>query len=152
MRQKIVVGIDMSIASEEALTWALNEAQLRAADVVAVHITHMPWTTGFDGKWVEDREIIAKEARTQAAEQLSRARMRADAPAVPVDIQVMVDERPAYLLTLAAADADLLVVGNRGRGGFKGLLLGSVSTVCVHHAPCPVVVVRTPGTEEAADS
>ena len=149
MTEKIVVGVDISAPSEEALTWALHEAQLRAADVVAVHVAHMPWTMGFDPKWAEDRVIVADEARIEVENEISRARKGADAPAVPVEVKIFVDERPAYLLNLAAVDADLLVVGNRGRGGFAGLLLGSVSTACTHHAPCPVVVVR--GQVDGAD-
>ncbi len=64
-----------------------------------------------------------------------------------MEARVHLDERPAFVLITAAADADLLVVGSRGRGGFTGLLLGSVSTACVHHAPCPVVVVPSPSED-----
>ena len=66
----------------------------------------------------------------------------ADAPAVEVTPRAIADAHPAEALLDAAADARMLVVGSRGRGGFAGLLLGSVSQQCVHHASCPVVVVR----------
>jgi nucleotide-binding universal stress UspA family protein len=62
-------------------------------------------------------------------------------PGVTIEREV-VEGSPADVLLRAAADADLLVVGSHGRGGFAGLLLGSVSQQCAHHAPCPVVIVR----------
>jgi nucleotide-binding universal stress UspA family protein len=68
-------------------------------------------------------------------------RMRSDHPAVTVEMAV-VEGPPARVLVDMSEDADLLVVGTRGMGGFRGLLLGSVSIQCVHHAHCPVTVVR----------
>jgi len=64
-------------------------------------------------------------------------------PGVPVERSV-VEGPAAQVLLRAAAGADLLVLGSRGRGGFAGLLLGSVSQQCAHHAPCPLVIVRRP--------
>jgi nucleotide-binding universal stress UspA family protein len=106
MAGTIVVGVDGSEKSKEALRFALEEARLRGARVEAVYV----------------------------------ADVAGDAAAVRVD-QIAVDDRPARALIAAAADADLLVVGSRGHGGFAGLLLGSVSQQCAQHAPCPVVIV-----------
>ena len=88
------------------------------------------WSVGSNG-------IMAVPKRGGPAEQI------ATAPGVPVTTRA-VQGRPARTLLDAAAGADLLVVGARGRGGFTGLRLGSVSQQCLHHAPCPVVVVTTP--------
>jgi nucleotide-binding universal stress UspA family protein len=85
---------------------------------------------------VVDFEEVAKQTLQEAVAQ-------AAGPSTGVEIRThVVRGQPAEVLLNAAKDADLLVVGSRGRGGFKGLLLGSVSTQCVHHASCPVVVVR----------
>jgi nucleotide-binding universal stress UspA family protein len=67
--------------------------------------------------------------------------VRSDHPTVTVETAV-IQGPPARVLVDLSADADLLVIGSRGRGGFSGLLLGSVSQQCVHHAHCPVTVVR----------
>ena len=133
---RIVVGIDGSEGSAAALRWALAEAQAHQATVVAVHawsLLSQPDGT-FSGTYGEsDARAYAEEAVGAVA-----------GPGVGADIEIAtVCELPAKALLEAAADADLLVVGARGLGGIKELLLGSVSTQCVHHAPVPVVVVRT---------
>jgi nucleotide-binding universal stress UspA family protein len=108
-----------------------------------------------------DREVFEKASRALLEEMVGPA--VGAAAARPRSVQLVpVHTGPARALLEAAIGADLLVVGSRGRGGMKGLLLGSVSQQCIHHAPCPVVVVRpaedavgeriggeTTGTEEA---
>lgn len=144
----IIVGVDGSPSSEAALDWALGEAALRASRVVALAVSALPWSLGYDPNWHADRDQVTadRRAEVEAAVAASRARVGA-ADDLEVEALVHLDERPAFVLITAAADADLLVVGSRGRGGFRGLLLGSVSTACVHHAPCPVVVVPSPGAD-----
>jgi nucleotide-binding universal stress UspA family protein len=142
MTETVIVGVDGSEPSNEALVWALREAKLRNAQVVAIHVGVVPWSMGYDVKWHEDRELLKEDARQEIERQVETARVAADAPDVPVEARALIDERAGYTLASLAAGADLLVVGNRGRGGFSGALLGSVSTTAVHHATCPVVVVR----------
>ena len=86
---------------------------------------------------------VSAEGQRRAEQMLREAveRVRSDHPAVNVETAV-VEGPPAQVLVDMSADADLLVVGSRGRGGFSELLLGSVSQQCVHHARCPVTVVR----------
>jgi nucleotide-binding universal stress UspA family protein len=141
----IIVGVDGSPSSEGALDWALEEAALRGARVVALAVSPLPWSLGYDPVAKVDRDEVAagRRAEVEAAVAASRTRVGAS-PDLEVEAHVQLDERPAFVLITAAAEADLLVVGSRGRGGFRGLLLGSVSTACVHHAPCPVVVVPAP--------
>ena len=79
-----------------------------------------------------------------AAKALSAAIAEVSPPPGVTVRQVVVEGNAAQVLLDAAADADLLVVGNRGHGGFADALIGSVSTRCLHHASCPVVVVRLP--------
>ena len=139
----IVVGVDGSDESKEALRWALEEAKLRDASVRAVYAWRDPYvvTPGFG--LPEDFEFDA--LRERAVESLDA--VIADVVGATSDVQVegVVTEGPAgSVLVQAAEDADLLVVGSRGHGGFVGLLLGSVSQQCVTHAPCPVLVVRAP--------
>jgi nucleotide-binding universal stress UspA family protein len=74
-----------------------------------------------------------------------------DSPDIPVETSV-IEGQPAPVLLDAASDADLLVVGSHGHGRFAGMLMGSVSTHCVEHASCPVVVVRGDGFTTAGDS
>ena len=134
----VVVGVDGSEGSRRALQWALEEARVRGAPLRAV----FAWSyldqpgEGFDAAYGEDD---ARQRLDRALEEVA-----GDVGDVEVERVVVVD-LPARALLDAARDADLLVVGSRGVGGFKGLLLGSVSQQVVQHAPCPVVVV--PGDE-----
>jgi nucleotide-binding universal stress UspA family protein len=144
---RIVVGVDGSESSTCALRWALDEAETRGAGLtvlMAWDYLSPPGRETFDPAYDEEvaLEVLDGIVRPLAAER----------PAVPVETRAVCDF-PARALLEAAADADLLVVGARGLGGFAGLLLGSVSQQCVTHAPCPVVVVHgSPGPEPTGPS
>jgi nucleotide-binding universal stress UspA family protein len=144
----IVVGVDGSNESMEALRWALGEARLRGTGVRAVRVWEYPfvapsaeWTLGAPTPkpLAVDPQQVRRLAETQLAQAVSD--VEPDAAAVRIE-QHVIEGHPARALVEASKGADLLVVGSRGHGGFGGLLLGSVSQACVHHARCPVVVVR----------
>ena len=136
---RIVVGVDGSDGASAALRWAVEEAALRHAALDAVSAWHIPYAAGSPAIGLV---IDPDEERTYAHEQLEEVIGAIGAhPGVEIN-RVVVEGGAARALIEAAAGADLLVVGSRGRGGFKGLLLGSVSQQCIHHASCPVVVVR----------
>jgi nucleotide-binding universal stress UspA family protein len=133
--------VDGSPESQEALRWALEEARLRKGTVKAVHAWHDPYllTPGYG--LPEDFEVSALRAEAEKFLSSTVAEITGDKP--DVDIELVVGEGPAgSVLVEAAKGADMLVVGSRGHGGFMGLLLGSVSQQCAHHAPCPVLIVR----------
>lgn len=136
---RIVVGTDGSENSLSAVRWALREGALRGVEVDVVHAWH--FTPMVDPMGIA---VIPPTAEIQAsAQQVLAATMKkveADRAGVRVN-EVVAQGSPAGTLLNAARDADLLVVGRRGHGGFVGLLLGSVATQVVHHSPCPVVVV-----------
>ncbi len=139
----IVVGVDGSDHSERALAWALEEAQLRKVAVVAVTAvggpTTLAWTMSAAVTLVSDEVLDA--ARTAVTDQVAAVSAKLEGSVPDVTVQA-VQGAPAEVLLDAAADADLLVVGSRGAGGFSRMVLGSVSSAVVHHAKCPVVVVR----------
>ena len=137
----IVAGVDGSEDSKEALRWALAEAALRGASVRAVHAWSMP--IAFGGPYMPPQPYDGPELREQAQASLDVAvdEFAGDVPPVVVE-RVVEQGTPADVLVRAAADAELLVVGSRGHGGFAGLLLGSVGQQCAQHAPCAVVIVR----------
>lgn len=140
--ETIVVGVDGSQNSRDALRWAVAEAALRDARVLTVHAFVAQQTvTAYGGLYVMELDF---ESLREAARELLEKAIEEVAPDAPMEIvQIVTEGAPAAVLVAAAKDASLLVVGSRGRGGFKGLLLGSVSQQVVHHAPCPVVVVRS---------
>jgi nucleotide-binding universal stress UspA family protein len=140
----VVVGVDGSEESKDALRWAIRHARMSGGTTVrAVTVWHYP--AGFG--WVPPPpapEMNPKAAALQALKQTIEQVVGTE-EAITVRPEV-VSGPTALMLLQAAEDADLLVVGSRGRGAFAGMLLGSVSTHCVHHAACSVVVVRTRAT------
>jgi nucleotide-binding universal stress UspA family protein len=137
---RVVVGVDGSEPSRVALAWALAEASRRRAELVVLHaVDHGQLVTPFGPTLEVDRDELEKSSQLLLEEMLRDLSPGDDNP--PIEI-VPATVGAARALLEAAHDADLLVVGARGRGGFRGLLLGSVSRQCVDYAPCPVVVVR----------
>jgi nucleotide-binding universal stress UspA family protein len=136
--RRIVVGVDGSVSSKAALGWAIRQAKLTGAVVDAVIAWHYPGTYGYSA-YVADYTDYAELAAKVAAETIAEV----SDPAGPAEVRPKVVEgNPAAVLLAASEGADLLVVGSRGHGGFVEALLGSVSQHCVHHAACPVVILR----------
>ena len=137
--RRIVVGIDGSPGATEALRFALEEADVSGASVTAVTAWDVPpggtagpgrlcWPTSSSRKEVRtiSSGVWSPRVQPSPASRWSRASSSGDARRV---------------LCHAAVSADMLVLGSRGLGTVKSLLLGSVGMYCVHHAPCPVVIV-----------
>ncbi len=134
----ILVGVDGSESSREALAWAAGEARTRGAVVEC--LTSWTWPASF-GWAVALPDDIDPAADARRALDESLAPVRDAYPDVTFRTEV-VEGSPAPTLVDASAHADLLVVGSRGHGAFSGMLLGSVSAHCVAHAHCSVVVHR----------
>lgn len=129
---RIVVGVDGSETGQPALDWAAREAD-RMGAVLEIHTTYKPgyeFATPADIRGSMERTIEAATARVSEV-----------APGVRTTAH-MREQQAASALIEASNGAQLLVVGTRGLGGFKGLLLGSVSQQCALHAACPVTLVR----------
>jgi nucleotide-binding universal stress UspA family protein len=131
---KIVVGVDGSIDGQRALAWALDEAARRTAELLVVHVWEYPSATYVFPPGPQEEG--AKEVLAKSIEAL-------DAPNVHIRTR-LVEGRPVTALVRESLDADMLVVGSRGRSAVASVVLGSVSTGCIHHAACPVVVVPPP--------
>jgi len=140
-RERVVVGVDGSDQSMAALRWALAEGAARKAVVQVVHAWTAPMIYGpVSGVSGSDVGVIEGGARRMVDDMVDRAVEGAS----PVDVErTAVPGGPASSLVDAADDADLVVVGRRGLGGFGRLLLGSVSEHVARHAGCPVVVIPT---------
>ncbi|CCH32888.1 universal stress protein [Actinosynnema sp. NPDC047251] len=139
----VVVGVDGSPASEEAVGFAFEEASTRNAPLTAV----LAWNdflidTPYGSRLTVDWTQVEDAERRVLAERL--AGWQEKYPDVRVD-RVVLRDRPVRALLNLAQTAQLLVVGSRGHGGFTGMLLGSTSQALVYHAPCPVAVVRPTG-------
>lgn len=137
----VAVGVDGSPNSEQALAIAFEEASLRAAPLVAVHA----WTDlTYEDTRGTARIPVDPAALAEEEERLLGQRLAGWGEKYP-DVEVrreVVRDRPRHALLNASAEAQLVVVGSRGRGGFTGMLLGSTSQALVQHAECPVLVVR----------
>jgi nucleotide-binding universal stress UspA family protein len=137
----IVVGVDGSEHSQQVLEWAMKEAELKQAPltVLAVHqVAESYWTRS---PIVYPADLPEQEKCRQAAEEaVSQAADRLGAAPASVTVRA-VSGLPAQVLIDASKDADLVVIGRRGGGGFAGLMMGSVSSQVSHHAACPVVVI-----------
>src|SRR5215207_7068395 len=161
---RIVVGVDASPDARRALAWAAAEARLRQAVLQVVHAYHAKlaapvyfgsthtYDASVEAAGVPPPELTASVHRRQAFEEAVRSQadqlleallgeLGETVSGVEVQQTVVEDRHPAEALVQLSVDAELLVVGSRGRGGFSELLLGSVSHAAVLHAVCPVVVI-----------
>lgn len=134
----VVVGVDDSPVSAQAVTAAFDAAASLEAPLIAVHTyVDYPGISSFD--LVENgRQRLLDEARETLGSQLAGS--REDHPDVTVE-KVVTMQPPAEQILETAADAQLIVLGSRGRGGFRSMLLGSTSQAVLHVAPCPVMII-----------
>ncbi len=137
---KIVVGVDGSPSSLQALEWAYNEALVSGAELTAVH----GWIYPYSGELTSvsgPRTQMQLDAMEELKAGLESLGPRLNGGALHVHAR-LIEQTPAEALLEEAADADLVVVGSRGRGAVRSTLLGSVSRTVAHHATCPVAVIR----------
>lgn len=142
----IVVGVDGSAHSERALDWAMREAAIRSVPltVLTVHSVSMGIWGTVPARYPEADRPDEEKVRETTEEMVEKvgAQLGGGRPA-SVTVRV-ISGTPAGEIVDASRDADLLVLGSRGSGGFSRLLLGSVSTQAAHHSRCPVVIVPDP--------
>jgi nucleotide-binding universal stress UspA family protein len=149
----VVVGVDGSAGARHALDWAIDEARLRKVPLRVVHawmfgyiggsVSGYPYWGGSIGSYTS-LGVDLNDVHRAAEGLLDRALADVEDEAEGIEIERQVVQGPAAeVLVKAASPYDLLVVGSRGHGGFTGLMLGSVSQQCIHHAHCPVVVVHS---------
>jgi nucleotide-binding universal stress UspA family protein len=134
---QIVVGVDGSEHGQRALSLAIEEARLRDGALTAIFAWQFP-LIGIPGAF--DRESLEEEAK-----RFLQAEVAAVDPPEGVTINTLVaqgDPSASLLSACENVEADLLVIGSRGREGFVGLLLGSVGQECAAHAPCPVLIAK----------
>jgi nucleotide-binding universal stress UspA family protein len=142
-RRRAVVGVDGSPASRAALRWTIEwVATAGGGTVEAVHTWQTPYVYGpMGGALVTvDREPVEAAATSALTDALEGVEVPDEVALRPV----LAEGPCAQSLLDRASGADLLALGTRGRGGFAGLLLGSVTQQCLHHATCPVVILPAP--------
>ena len=138
---RIVVGVDGSEHSTRALRRAVDEARLRGAKLDVVHAVAEPIIVA-EPAWVPPPPRDA--VRAAALEVIDEMLAGMDLEGVAIE-RVAIIGNTAHELCGLARGADMLVVGSRGLGGFKGLLVGSITQQVVAHAPCPILVVVPEG-------
>jgi nucleotide-binding universal stress UspA family protein len=134
---RVVVGIDGSEHAGRALHWAVEEARLRGAELTVVHAVPFPFDLTHP---VLAPQPTEDELHAIGRKVIDEALAGSDVDDLEVERLVRIGAA-AHWLCSAARGADLLVVGSRGLGGFRGLLVGSVTHQVVGHAPCPILVV-----------
>ena len=143
--RRIVVGVEGSGYARAALIWALEEAHHWGAVVEVVTCyspTYVPAAPDLGYVPLDSFDLAAEVEKMQG--EVIESAVEASDFGDEVEVRrVLQKGRPADTLMTAAEGATMLVVGNRGRGGFAGLRLGSVSQAIAHHSPCPLVIVRT---------
>ena len=141
--KRIVVWVDGSDRSRAALLWAYNEADHHAAAITVVSTWHPPALPMTPPYGSAPPEGYVSQPQRDALDMLEKFVAELDARTPAVDVRTLVERgNPAEVLIERSKEADLIVVGSRGHGGFAGMLLGSVSQHLVAHAECPVVIVR----------
>ena len=141
MAYRVVVGVDGSSHGNLALRWALDETLVHEGQLTTVFAWQMPF---LEMPGAFDIDVIEGQAKTFLVEAVAKVER---SPKVPVTLLVAQGDVSESLIE-ASRDADLLVLGSRGRGGFAGLKLGSVSQECVTHAACPVVIIKQRGDSQ----
>ncbi|MGO9342651.1 MAG: universal stress protein [Acidimicrobiales bacterium] len=134
---RVIVGVDGSDSSLEALRWAVDYGRAVGAVVQAIRTWHYPWA--MQTAPAQTDASVEKQIQGELDDAVARAGI--DTSDVTVE-RVVKEGHASLVLVNESATADLLVVGSRGRGEFAGMLLGSVSQHCAHGAHCPVVIVR----------
>lgn len=145
-QHRIVVGVDGSESSKKALRWAARQAALTGATLEAVTGWEYPAFYGW-APAIPESVDFAKLAESSLNEAIDEVFGAGRPPGL---VTRVVCRHPALALVEASEGADLLVVGCRGHRAFADALLGSVSTYCVHHARCPVTVIRPAGRKGEA--
>ena len=136
--KRVVVGVDGSPDSVRALKWGADYAKAQGAELLAVSVFEVPVVFGgpYALSGIPEPDKLEEEARTSLSEAVREALGEG------AEVTERVEQgHPARVLVNASRAAQLVVVGSRGRGGFVGLMLGSVSQYCVTHARCPVLVM-----------
>lgn len=145
-RRRIVVGIDGSEVSAEALRWAVDHARTLKAEVHAVMAWNIPMSIYLAPVYRE--EDYERDAERLMDKTLAEVAEHADGVSIT---KHMIGRSAGLALARAAEGAEMLVIGSHGRGFLAGMHLGSVANYCAHHAPCPVLLIRGVSAERDSE-